>query len=165
MAFSFDEAEYHTICNKIYERAVRFVNNNLPEALETNDVSTLLDIYIKVSRARAHMVEDILASTQDYQRLVSSVLMLKHFLNINECYEDQKVAYDFNHKQLVFLDEGEQRPYDMVGDEGDYQSELSSDEESFSDIDEPSEDDDEESDIDEGSSLGNSHDHTDGDFF
>jgi len=134
MTFSFDEAEYHEICNKMYQRAVRFVDNNLPEALNTNSVPTLLEIFIKVHKARARMVEDDLASEHDYKHLVSLVAMLKHFLNMHECYEHLKVAYDFNDKDLVFLNEGENRPYDIVGEEGDYDDD-STDEDYDTDID------------------------------
>ena len=103
------------------------------------------------------MVEDILTPSQAYDHMISLVSMLQHFLSMYECHDYLKVAYDFNHKQLVFLNEGEQRPYDIVGTEGDYQSEDSSDEESFSDIDEPSDD--------EHFNKDEYEDHTKGDFF
>jgi len=150
MAFSYDRAEYHEICNKIYQRAVRFVDNNLPEAIESNDVQLLFEIYIKVYRARAQMAEDD-SSTEDYKYIVSLVAMLKHFLNMNECYEHLKVAYDFNRKEMVYLDEGEKRPYDLVGDEEDSEDD-STYEDYNTDIDEKSAeefDEDEEDDEDD----------------
>jgi len=107
MAFSYDEAEYHEICNKIYERAIRLVDNNLPEALITKDVSMYLEIYIKVFRARSKMADDYLSTTHDFQLLCSLQTMMKHFLNMYECYEYLKVTYDFDQKEMVFLSDDE----------------------------------------------------------
>jgi len=113
MAFSYNSREYHEICNKIYHRAIKAVKNELPEALRFNNVDMILEIYIKVFRARSKLADDNEATTRSFQRLCRLQAILKHFLNINDCFEDQRIAYDFNQKQMVFLDEDED-VYDVL---------------------------------------------------
>ena len=167
MAFSYDEAEYHEICNKICERAIRFVDNNLPEALKTKDVSMYLEIYIKVFRARSKMADDNISTTHDFQHLVSLETMMKHFLNMHECYEYTKVSYDFVQKEMVYSNDDEYRHCPIhTGYEGEYEDDEYDDESEYPSTDEDESSDDEtddESDEDNETDDNYQDDNTDDD--
>ena len=103
MAFSFDRDEYHKICNKIYDRAVKFLKNNLPEALRFNDVQTLLDIYIKLFRAKAKIaVDDLSTYDRRNEHLERLLNIMKHFLSMNECFDFLKVRCEILQREVVF---------------------------------------------------------------
>jgi len=118
------------------------VDNNLAEALETKDAATILEIYIKVFRAKAKMADDNYSTTHDFQHLVSLIRILKHFLNLNDCFEDRKVSYDFDQKELFFLSDEEDR---LAADGADGEPDDESDDEA-DDSDEEADDSDNEDD-------------------
>jgi len=102
MAFTFDRAEYHKICWKINERALRFMHNNLPEALNTNDVQMIFDIYIKLFRAKSKIAVDESATNYDYFHLERLLYMMKHFLSMNECFDFLKVRCEILQREKVY---------------------------------------------------------------